>query len=221
MLKLPFKAEQFLEVFSTYNLAIWPAQLVAYALGFSVIWLVFKNRFSTTAIVNMILALFWFWMGTVYHIAFFSEINTAAYLFGVLFIIQGAAFITLIWTKSDIRYTCRSDSYGVIGGLLILYAMIIYPILGYLLGHRYPQSPVFGVAPCPTTIFTFGILLWTTGKVPYWLLAIPVLWSLIGFSAALKLTIYEDTGLIVAGILGVSMLIYRNQRIKKQTAPGT
>lgn len=40
--------------------------------------------------------------------------------------------------------------------LLILYALIGYPAFGYFAGHHYPSVPVFGVAPCPTTIFTIG-----------------------------------------------------------------
>ena len=43
--------------------------------------------------------------------------------------------------------------------LLILFALILYLGLGIVFGHRYPAVPVFGVAPCPTTIFTVGILL--------------------------------------------------------------
>jgi hypothetical protein len=70
---------------------------------------------------------------------------------------------------------------------------------------------MFGVAPCPTTIFTFGLLLWTRGRVPGWLLAVPTLWALIGFTAALTLGILEDTGLLVAGLLGTGLLLYRNR----------
>jgi len=215
---LPFTAEQFLQVFAEYNPGIWPAQAVAFILVILLLFMAFKSRESGSSTVNLILALYWFWMGAVYHIGFFSEINPAAYLFGALFILQGFGFITLIWLKYDLIYTFRKDVYGLIGGLLMLYALAIYPLLGYLFGHGYPRAPMFGVAPCPTTIFTFGILLWTRGRVPYWLLIIPGLWSVIGFMAALNLTIYEDAGLLIAGILGISLIIYRNQQLKKQVA---
>jgi hypothetical protein len=86
--------------------------------------------------------------------------------------------------------------------------MVVYPVIGTLLGHAYPQSPVFGVAPCPTTIFTFGLLLWTTAKVPKYVLVIPLLWSLLGVTAAFTLGIREDTGLLVAGVVGTILLIW-------------
>ncbi|WP_441000126.1 DUF6064 family protein [Fodinibius sp. SL11] len=210
--ELPFTIDQFLQVFSTYNQAIWPVQLFAYLLGVASLYLIAKQKETTDIWVNLILGAFWLWMGGVYHITFFSDINTAAYLFGSLFLLQGVGFLILNGSKVKFTYVFRSDIYGIVGTVFIIYGMLIYPLLGYGMGHIYPQSPVFGVAPCPTTIFTFGLILHTNGKVSTWLLIIPGLWSLIGFSAAFRLTIYEDMGLVVAGILGVALLVYRNYK---------
>jgi hypothetical protein len=65
---------------------------------------------------------------------------------------------------------------------------------------------VFGVAPCPTTIFTFGILMLAAGPLPLWLAAIPVIWAGIGGTAAVLLNVPEDLGLLVAGVLGAVLL---------------
>ncbi|SMO60514.1 hypothetical protein SAMN06265218_106201 [Fodinibius sediminis] len=209
----PFTTEQFLQVFREYNQAIWPAQGVGYMLGGVILWLlVNKRRGSADTYINSILGLFWIWMGVAYHMVFFAAINPAAYIFGTFFMVQGIAFVMLSRSEVKLYYGFHRDSYGSTGMLFILYAMVIYPVLGYLLGHGYPESPVFGVAPCPTTIFTFGVLLQARGGVPLWLLVIPAFWSLIGFSAALHLTIYEDVGLVIAGVGGVLMLWYRNGR---------
>ncbi|WP_345694222.1 DUF6064 family protein [Fodinibius salicampi] len=121
----------------------------------------------------------------------------------------------------QLRYRFGKDIYSVTGIIFILYSIIIYPLLGYSFGHVYPQSPVFGLAPCPTTIFTFGILLQAKGRIPLWLIAIPGIWSLVGFSAAFQLGIYEDIGLIVAGVLGVGMLMFKNHKSKFDIAYGT
>ena len=48
-------------------------------------------------------------------------------------------------------------------------------------------GPLFGVAPCPTTIFTIGMLLLARGGWVVWLSIIPLLWSLVGLAAALQL----------------------------------
>jgi hypothetical protein len=68
------------------------------------------------------------------------------------------------------------------------------------------------VAPCPVTIFTFGLLLLADKRVPKYLLVIPFLWSLLGFSAALALTIREDIGLLIAGVLGTILIAVRDRK---------
>jgi hypothetical protein len=49
---------------------------------------------------------------------------------------------------------------------------------------------------------------------PMHLLIIPLLWSVIGFTAAFTLTIYEDIGLIVAGVTSFVLLISSNRKFK-------
>jgi hypothetical protein len=152
-------------------------------------------------------------MGIVYHLIFFTKINTAAYFFGAFFILQGIMFTGcgLIRKKISFGYTKSFNNY--IGIIFFLYALIVYPILGHNLGHAYPYSPTFGL-PCPTTIFTFGILLFANKKMPWHLLIIPLLWSIIGFTAALTLTINEDIGLLAAGVLGFILLMVYNRKFK-------
>jgi hypothetical protein len=89
--------------------------------------------------------------------------------------------------------------------------MAIYPVLGSLFGHTYPRAPMFGVAPCPATIFTFGMLLWATKPVPAYLLAIPLLWALIGLNAAISLRVPQDYGLAVAGVFGTVLVLVQNR----------
>lgn len=208
---LPFTTEQFLNVFRTYNTAIWPLHVAAYLLGLGAVGLSVRPTALSDRLIGAVLAGFWLWMGAVYHLVFFRAINPAATIFGAMFLVQGIAFLFAGTIRHDLRFTGRNDRYGWTGGLFVLYALLLYPVLGAALGHGYPQAPMFGVAPCPTTIFTFGLLLWTRGRVPAWLLLIPGLWALIGVSAALTLGILEDTGLFVAGLVGIGLLLARNR----------
>lgn len=54
-------------------------------------------------------------------------------------------------------------------------------------GGTYPALPMFGITPCPGTLFTFGVLLLSSARVPWWALMIPTVWSLVGGSAAFLL----------------------------------
>jgi hypothetical protein len=208
---LPFTIDQFLMVFEQYNQAIWPMHVLVYLVGIGVILCAVKKTRYADQIISVALAFFWAWMGIVYHLMYFSTINRAAIGFGILFIIQAILWLVFGVVRPKLSFRVEINPYSVTGMVLIVYAMLIYPIIGMLLGHGYPRSPSFGVAPCPTTIFTFGLLLLTSAKVPKFVLIIPFLWSLLGVWAALSLGIREDIGLLVAGMLSVGLLFWRDR----------
>ena len=198
-MKLPFTTQQFLEVFKTYNHAIWPLQLVFILLAVFTVCIVIWKPIISGKIIPVILALFWIWMGGVYHLLFFSTINEAANFFGLLFILQGILFLRYRLITAQ-TFALKKDIHGITAAILIIYALVIYPVVGYYTGHAYPYSPTFGL-PCPTTIFTFGILVLSKQRLPFYMLIIPFMWAIIGISAALKLGIYEDTGLIISALV--------------------
>ena len=211
-MNMPFTIDQFLQLFRDYNTSIFPFQFIFYALAFAVIYLVIKPSRLSSLLIGSILGFFWLWMGIVCHIIFFAVINKAALLFGSLFILEGLLILYFTLFKKTLTFKFKPDIYGITGMIMIVFALLIYPLLGYLFGHIYPSSPAFGV-PCPTTIFTFGIFLMSVNRIPLTVLVIPFLWSLLGFSAALQLGITEDTGLVVAGLVAVIMLLVRNRQL--------
>jgi uncharacterized protein YjeT (DUF2065 family) len=214
-MKILFTVEQFFDVFGTYNTAIWPAQVLAYILGILAIALAFRENKLSARIICGILAFFWIWMGIFYHIIHFSVINPAAWVFGIVFVLQGLLFLLMGTAFKRLAFRFILKPLPIIRACFILYAMVIYPLLGISLGHSYPMSPMFGVAPCPATIFTFGILLWTTKPVPGYLLIIPLLWALIGMSAAVNLQVPQDYGLVVAAVLGTVLILIQNVKSKR------
>ncbi|MBD3386031.1 hypothetical protein GF407_14035 [candidate division KSB1 bacterium] len=210
-MQLPFTLEQFFDVIAQYNQSIWPAQIFLNILAVAAVILVLFKVKSNEKMINGILGAFWLWIGIVYHLAFFTDINQGAYLFGFLFIVQGIIFVFAGVIKDKLLFHFEWDMYNLFGIVFILYALILYPIIGHQMGHIYPEQPTFGL-PCPTTIFTFGILLWTSSRIPKYVLVIPLLWSLIGLSAAINLTIKEDYGLLIAGLVGTTLILIRDRR---------
>lgn len=200
---MPFTTEQFLEVFKNYNLGVWPMQIVLYLMGLLIVFYGTKKTLTSNSVISWLLAFLWLWMGVGYHLSFFTAINKAAYLFGTVFIVQGWLFFS---AKNKIVFQFQRDIYGITGAILVLFAMVIYPVWGHFTGHVYPASPTFGL-PCPTTIFTLGILLWANQKWSLYLWIIPLIWSLIGFVAALSLGIIEDTGLLVSGVVAACLFL--------------
>jgi hypothetical protein len=207
----PFTEEQFLNNFAQYNSGIFPAQIFLYLLAGLATYLVFNKRTFSNRFISGILAFLWLWTGVVYYIIYFSAINKPAYLFGILFIIQALMFLKYGIFDRKLSFRFNKDRYGFTGMAMILYALVLYPIFGYLLGHVYPYQPIFG-APCPTTIFTFGLLLWIPSKLPKRILIIPLIWSLVGFSAAFAFGILEDVLLLVSGVVAVGLIWCKDEK---------
>jgi hypothetical protein len=210
-MQIPFTIEDFLNVFKSYNQTFFPLQVLFYFLAFFLVYHIFKPNKMSGKIIGITLAFMWLWIGIAYHLLFFTEINDAAYLFSLLFIVQGLFFFIYGFVRSEFSFSYRGNVLNYFGIAFLVYSLIIYPVLGHLLGHRYPYSPTFGL-PCPTTIFTFGLLLFADKKISVWILIIPFLWSVLGFSAALNLTIYEDFGLIAAGLFGSILILLQNHK---------
>ena len=214
-MNIPFTIDQFFQIIREYNTSIFPMQIVLNILALTSIILAIKRRNYSNKFISITLGFFWFWMGIVYHFIFFTKINPAAFVFALFFVLQGIIFIYYGAIKNRLSFGFRKDWIGMIGLLFIIYALLIYPILGILFGHTYPDNPTFGL-PCPTTIFTFGVLLWTIKRVPFYFVIVPFLWSIIGLSAAINLRVYEDFGLIVAGVIGLILLIINNKKNNQQ-----
>jgi hypothetical protein len=207
---LPFTREQFFAVFADYNRAIWPAQLLAYLLALAVItsWL-HRPRTGNRA-VPALLALMWGWTGIAYHAAFFAAINKAALGFAALFVLQALLFAQLA-LRGGLRFEPHRGGQAFFGWLLVGYAGVVYPLIGISTTHGWPALPMFGVTPCPVTLFTFGVLLLAGNPVPRRLLVIPVLWALVGGTAAFLLGVPQDWPLLVGGVLVVPWLWRRPQ----------
>jgi hypothetical protein len=206
-MKVPFTLEQFLDVFEKYNHAIGLAPILAYVLGFLALFLAVRGGRAGSRAVLAVLAVLWSFVGGVYHLAFFAEVNRAAILFGALFVIQGVLYAMAATREEPPAFRFHPSPRHAFALALAAYAMVAYPLLGAAAGHPYPRGPAFGVTPCPTTIFTFAILLLAEGALRTSLYAIPFLWSLVGLSAATQLGIREDYGLAVAGAVGTGLLV--------------
>lgn len=207
---LPFTREQFIAVFADYNAAVWPAQVVAYVIGLAMIGMLAQLSKAGHRLIGAGLAAMWIWTGVAYHGLHFSAINKAAWAFGALFAVQGLLFLQAAVIGGRPTFGQPKGVARWLGWAFVVYAAIVYPLLGIWMGHRYPEMPMFGITPCPVTIFTFGMLLLTTTPVPRRLLAIPLLWSLIGGSAAFLLGVPQDWLLLFSGI--ATLLVLRSGR---------
>lgn len=206
-MQLPFTSEQFFGVFRLYNSTVWPAQVLLVLLAVLAIVFIALRRPWSGAAVSAILALLWVWLGAAYHVAFFARINPVAYGFGALSIAGGLLFAWhgVICRRFEFAFD-RSFRTGL-GIALLAFALVVYPLWSTLAGHGYPELPTFGL-PCPTSIFTIGVLALASGARLRAVLAVPIFWSLVGGQAAFLLDVKPDLGLLVAGVVAVGLFIW-------------
>ena len=207
---LPFSRDAFFEVFRSYNEEVWPMQLGLFAAAVAATALAIRGTELASRLTLALLAALWLWMAITYHWLFFTRINPAAWIFGALFACQ-AWLLGRAAVRGAVSFGGPRGPSAWLGGAAVGYALIVYPVLGQLGDHPYPRSPSFGM-PCPTTIFTLGLLLLTRGRVPWWLVVIPVVWAAIGTSAAVTLGVREDLGLAAAALALVVVLALRGRR---------
>ncbi|HSN15449.1 MAG TPA: DUF6064 family protein [Anaeromyxobacteraceae bacterium] len=206
---LPFTPEQFLDGFGWFNTAAWPLHLAMFGVVVGIVVLAFRGGARASRTISVGLALLWLAAAVLQGTAFRGVMPTAI-PFAIVFLLE-AVLLAVAAIGDRLAFRVHRGPLPALGLALVCYAALLYPAIGALAGHTWPRVPVFGVAPCPNTIFTFGVLLLTERPVPRWLLPIPFLWSLIGIPAAAFLGIAEDWGLPVAGVLATAALALRDR----------
>ena len=204
-MNLPFTADAFYGVFKAYNTAVWPVQLALLALGILAVTLLVRPRSYSSVGISVILTVLWIWQALAYHLAFFTAINPLAYVFAAVFLASAAAFFWQGVFRRHMVFKTTTGGRAAAGWSLMVFALLIYPAWTYLSGHRYPAFPTFGL-PCPTTLFTIGLLAFLVKPYPRSVFVVPVLWCFVGSQAAFVFNVQADLGLIAAGVLGLMML---------------
>jgi hypothetical protein len=192
--KLPFSHDAFLDLFRACNGALWPAVTALWAATAVAAIRFVRSRSASGRATLALLAIHWSWSGVAYHWLYFRTINPAAALFAAVFVAQGAWYALLAMTPRA-RFQLGPGVRGGAAAALIIYGLA-YPAMGLLAGLRYPRMPVFAV-PCPTTLVTAGFLIASRG-LPRLARVVPMLWALIGASAAILLGILPDVALVAA-----------------------
>ena len=202
---LPFTSEQFFAVFGAYNEAVWPGQPLLLALaGLALVLVAFPRAWSGQA-VSAILAFLWAWLALAYHVAFFAAINPLAYAFAT---VSAAGALVFVWqgvVRRSLRFALVRSARVAVGVALVAFALVVYPAWSVFSGHGYPAMPTFGL-PCPTTLFTMGLLTFLVPPYPRSSLVVPVLWSLVGSQASFLLGVWQDLSLLVAAAVGAVLI---------------
>lgn len=195
-LRLPFTEPQFLDTFAAYHAAVWPVVIALWiaTCGFTIA--LARGRASPVDLSGLA-AVHWLWSGVAYHAIFFTRISAAAWLFAFLFVAQALMFVWYGIIRARLSFDWGRTMRHAIASVFLA-SSLLYPVLVVLSGYSFPRAPAFAL-PCPTTLFTAGLLFAAVPPVPRWLFVVPIAWSLVGGSAAVVLGMTPDLMLFVAG----------------------
>jgi hypothetical protein len=173
---LLFSPRTYYRLFELYNVAIWPAQIAAIAVGLAIPALLRRPGMVLGRVIAALLGACWLWVAIAFHLERYATINWAAGYFAAGFILQGALLLWIGVVRDRLQFRLASDLAGRVGLGIFLFALVVQPLIGPLLGREWRGAEIFGVAPDPTAVATLGLLLLVAGRLPWVLMIVPTLW---------------------------------------------
>jgi len=176
---LMFSPQTYYRLFELYNADLWPAHVLALALGASPLILFYRHSDRARPWVVAIIAAGWVSVAWSYFWVRYASIHLVAPYFALAFVIES---LLLVWLglshgRFILARASRLQQRTALG--IFLFALCAYPIVGLAMGRKWTQAEVIGLAPDPTALATLGVLL-LTGTRSFWVLSpIPILWCLI------------------------------------------
>jgi len=197
-------AEVFFNNVSAYNVSIFPMQIITLVIAVILTYLLFvRPGTGLNKLIKAYLSLTFVWF-----VLMFPFEGVFKIAFGLVHIVIAILFFIDIFTaKIEFKFPETSGKrYFML--FLIFSAFALYPLIEYMSGHLYPKMLLFGVAPCPTTIFSLALLIGAVpkvGKMIFILLIFPAIFN--GLSTPIMLGVWADLLLLIAGIYGLITLI--------------
>jgi hypothetical protein len=202
---------EFLAAFDHANAVIWPMPVLWYVVALAMIELALLPTANSSRVVCLLAAAYLGWIGIAYFAVLVSHMSLAG-VWAVLFVAQGALLVFAGVARQDLVIRPGGDLSSLLGAFWIVYALAVYPVVGLLGGHPLGTLPLFGLAPCPTVIYCFGLLLWARPPLPRYLLLLPLAWSLVNAPPALGTGIVADWGMVLAAVTTTGLIIWRDRR---------
>jgi hypothetical protein len=203
---LLFSARTYYRLFELHNTELWPAQLLTIGLGLGAWIALWRARAGARRGAYALFALAWLWVGWSFHWQRYAGINWAATWFAAAFAVQG---LLLGWAAFGAAEQSVVPGRHRTGLALLLFALVVQPLIGILLGRPWTQAEVFALAPDPTVLGTLGLLLVLAPRqIAAWLLwPIPLLWCVVSGATLATMGAADALLLPAAALLALALAI--------------
>jgi len=206
---LMFSARTYWRLLESLNRELWPLHLLTIAVGMLVMGCILRPAARARRSAYLLLGASWAWVGWVYHLQRYADINTGAPYFAAGFALQAL----LLWAMSlRTRTFNASPARWRIGIAIASAGVLLYPLLALLDGHGWRRTEVFGIAPDPTAIATLGVLLALRAHPIAWL--IPLSWCAVTSATLMELRAWQAWVPATIALLAIAagLLLRRRER---------
>ena len=213
-------SEEFWHLIHRYDAAIFPVQFVFSAAA--IVLLVFIVKRPSAKLnrwVNIFLMVCYLWIGVLFFLVYNAELSAQMRYFQpiLMFIIAMLFGLDIFMKKSSFELPAAPWERGLVLSFLA-YSIIGYPLIGWALGHPYLVQlsrsssiwvPIFGVYPCPTTVFSVTLVAAALPRGDRKVMIPLLFWALFSIMGppVRNYGVYEDIGLFLAGVYGLIRLI--------------
>ncbi len=175
---LLFAPRTYYRLFELYNADIWPLQIVTLAAGVAILVLMRSRIAWRGRMIAALVAACWLWIAWTFHWQRYATINWAASYFAAGFAVEALLLLWLGMARDHLTFDSIGSVRARVGAAIFVFALLVQPLIGLLLGREWLQLEVFGVAPDPTVIATLGLLL-ASNRIAWIAWPIPLLWCLL------------------------------------------
>lgn len=204
---LMFAPRTYHRLLELYNRELWPAQLLALALGLAILGLLARGAGTRARIAAALLAGIWAWIAWAFHLDRYAAINSAAGYFAVGFGIQALALLATAFAGGTAAAASGSGFAERAGLGLIVFALFLQPLVGLSADRGWFELEYFGLAPDPTASATLGAALGLAGRVRWELLVLPLAWCLVAGATAAAMEAPDAPLMPALGLLAVALAI--------------
>jgi hypothetical protein len=197
-------AKVFFDKVAAYNVSIFPMQIITMIIAIILTYLLFV---SGSTIINKLMKAYLF-LTFLWLTFMFPFEGVFKVVFGLILIAIAILFLLDMFAgKIELKFSeIGTKKYIIL--FLIFSSFVLYPIIQYMSGHSYPNILLFGVAPCPTIIFSIALLIGAMPKVDKKIFIVLIFAAIFsGVTAPIMLGVWADLLLLFSGIYGLIILI--------------
>lgn len=171
---LLFSPQTYFRQFALINEAIFPVPVLLIALSLIIVALAGRGGWRDRAVM-LGLALLCASAGWLFHHVSYADINWAADWFAIGFAVQAVGLLV-----RGVMGKFSPHKVALLTRLLAALVVLLYPLQATVFGRPWHEAEIVGISPDATMVFALLVLASAVSGWRYLLLAIPVLWCIIG-----------------------------------------